>query len=90
MYSLHLLQMLEDDICFAKQRLDPSAVNHFSGQLLDGLGETTILQFRFEFAPPCREVEPGMGSSWVSNTENFGSALDGYSMQAFVNSDLLT
>jgi hypothetical protein len=82
--------MLNGGICLANQRLDPSAVNHFSGQFLDGLGETTILQFRFEFAPPCQEVEPGIGSSWVSYTENFGSALDGYSMQAFVNSDLLT
>jgi hypothetical protein len=82
--------MIEDGTCLAKQSLDPRAVNHFSGQLLDGLGETTSLQFLFEFAPPCQRFEFGIGISWDSHTENFGSALDGYSMQVFVNSDLLT
>jgi hypothetical protein len=82
--------MSDDGICLAEQRLDPGAVNHFSGQLLDSLGETTSLQFRVEFALPCREFEPEICISWVSYTENFGSALDGYSMQVFVNSDLLT
>jgi hypothetical protein len=82
--------MLDDGICLAKQRLDPGAVNHFAGQLLDGLGEATSSEFRFESAPPCQKAEPGIGSLWVSYTEKFGSALDGCSMQVYVNSDLLT
>jgi len=71
--------MLGDNICFTEERLDPSAINHFSSQRLNGGGETAGFEFHFEFVLPCPEIEPVVGSFWVSYPENFGSALDGCS-----------
>ena len=79
--------MLGDSICLTKKRLDPSAINHFSGQRLNSVGETTGCEFLFEFVLPCPEIKPLIGSFWVSYPENFGRALDGCSVQAPVNSD---
>ena len=67
--------MLGHSIHLTKQRLDPSAVNHFSSQLLNGAGEATGVEFHVEFALPCIEIEPSIGSFWVSNPQNFSSAL---------------
>lgn len=67
--------MLGDSICFTKERLDPSVVNHFSSQCLNCGGETTVLKFHFEFGFPCLELEPVIGRFWVSHPQNFGSAL---------------
>ena len=58
--------MPNDSICLAKKCLDPSAVNHFSIQLLDSAGETAALEFVFELALPRLKFEPGIGGFWVS------------------------
>ena len=58
--------MLSESICLAKKCLDPSAVNHFSIQLLDSAGETAVLEFRFELALPRPIIVPGIDDFWVS------------------------
>lgn len=68
--------MLGDSICFTKEGLDPSVVNHFSSQCPNGGGETTVFKFHFEFGFPCLELESVIGRSWISHPQDFGSALE--------------
>ena len=49
--------MLGDSIRLAQKRLDPSTVDHFSGQHLNGAGEATGMKFQLESVPPCLETE---------------------------------
>ena len=63
----HLPYLPDDDIRLTKKRVDPGAVDHFFGQLLDGRGETTVSEFRLEFVPPCLDAEPIIGSPWISH-----------------------
>ena len=58
--------MLGDSIRLAKKRFDPSAVDHFFRQLLNGAGEATGLEFHLQFFLPCLVIEPIIGSLWVS------------------------
>jgi len=59
--------MLSDSIRLAKKGLDPSAVDHFSSQLLNGAGEATGMEFSVEFVLPRLEIEPSICSFWVSH-----------------------
>ena len=48
----HFSYLSSDGIRLTKKCVDPGAVDHFFGQLLDGRRETTILEFRLEFVLP--------------------------------------
>ena len=41
-----------DSIRLTKQRLDPGPVNHFTGQLLNGIGKATGVEFQVESLLP--------------------------------------
>ena len=67
MYIAYFSYLSSDGTHLTKKRVDPGAVDHFFGQLLCGRGETTVPEFRLEFVLPYLDVEPIIGSSWVSH-----------------------
>ena len=67
--------MLGDSIYLAKERLDLSTVDHFTSQLLNGVGEATGAKFQFESVLPCLETQSVIGGFWVTYPQKFGSAL---------------
>ena len=58
--------MLGDSIRLTKKRFDPSAVDHFFSQLLNGVGEATGVKFQVESFLPCPVTESVIGAFWVS------------------------
>ena len=78
--------MSDDRICLSKERADSTVFDHFFGQLLDGPGKTTGMEFLLEFVLPCLDGEPVISRFWVSQPENFGGALEGCSAQVVGNS----
>ena len=58
--------MLGDNIRLAKERLDLSAVYHFSSELLNGVGEATGVEFQLDSVLPSLGTKPVICRFWVS------------------------
>jgi len=78
--------MSDDRICLSKERADSTVFDHFFGQLLDGPGKTTGMEFLLELFLPCLGGELAIRRFWGSHPQNFGGALDGCSAQAVESS----
>ena len=58
--------MFSDGISLTKKCLDPSVVDHFSSQLMNGVGEATGVKFQIDSILPCLETEVVIGGFRVS------------------------
>ena len=58
--------MLGDSVCLTMKRLDPSPVDHFTSQLLNGVGKATGVKSQAESLLPFLEIESVIGGFWVS------------------------
>ena len=57
--------MLGDSIRLAQKRLDPSTVDHFTSQLLNGAGEATGAKCCVESVLPHLETKSVIDAFWV-------------------------